>query len=304
MKKNLRGIDLNLLTVFDAIVAEGKLSKAGERLGMTQPAVSGALARLRITFDDELFIRTGQGMEPTPKAHTLIEPIRDALSIIQATLEHSKTFDPYTSQRVFKLSMSDVVELSLMPLLLKKVSEQSPSISFESFPELSKSSFELLKQGQLDIYFDYIEPKDKQLEYYKVAEDFAVVIARENHPRIDKKISMKQYLAERHIILNHRHNRKTVLEQLLEGKKLPRKVLAEVRQYTAVPEMVTQTDAIAVLPKRLAYYYANLLPIKIMPFPLLLNKLPAFMIWHKALNQDQGHLWLRKLILELSSSIS
>lgn len=303
MNKNLRGIDLNLLTVFDAIMTEEKLSKAGDRLGMTQPAVSAALARLRVTFNDELFLRSRQGMVPTPKANELIKPIRDALGIIRETLEASEDFDPQTSERTFRITMSDFGELTLMPHLLAKVAEQSQFITIQSQPELGKINYEQLKQGQLDLHFDYLQPKDNQLDSIPIAEDVVVVIARRNHPRLSKTISMDEFLAERHIILNYRDKKKTILEQLLEGQKLSRRVLAEATQYTAVPEMVVRTDAIAVLPKRMALYYQSLLPLEVMPSPLPLATLHAYMVWNKALNRDQGHQWLRNLIFSLQEQL-
>ena len=300
MKQNLRGVDLNLLTVFDAIMTEGKLSKAGEKLGMTQPAVSNALARLRVTFKDDLFIRNRQGVTPTPKAHSLYPPIRDALHLIRDTIDTHNEFDPTTSTRSFKLSMSDIGELILMPLLLNASTNLNATVKFEVFPELNNTNFELLKQGLIDFYFDYKDTPDKQLESLRVAEDDAVVIVRKEHPRIKNSISEKQYYAEHHILLNHRHNQKTVLEQLLGKKMQPRKVLAEVSQFTAVPEMITRTDAIAVMPRRIALYYAQLLPIKLLPSPLPFEKLSVFMIWNKALNRDPGHFWLRSLLTGLN----
>lgn len=302
LKRNLRSIDLNLLTVFDAIMTEGKLSKAGERLGMTQPAVSGALARLRLTFGDELFLRTRHGMLPTPRAQSLIKPIREALNLIVESIELLEEFDPETSTRRFVVSTGDLGELILMPALLRLIEKQSPKIEVESRADSTQMNVELLKQGVLDVYFDYLVPEDPQLAFHKIAEDFPVVIARQSHPRIENKISMESYLSERHIILSHRHKQKTILEELLGVKALPRKILAEVQQYTAMPEIVAQTDALAVIPQGMAVYYARLLPIKIIPFPGKLNKLGAYMIWNKAFDRDVGNKWLREQVLKLVSA--
>jgi len=304
MKVNLRSVDLNLLTVFDAVMREGKLSDAAVKLGMTQPAASNAVSRLRLTFDDDLFIRTRQGMVPTPKAKELIGPIREALELIQGSLDPSSDFDPDVSERTFKLAIGDYGEIILLPALLSIFSQHQGALRIQTFPEMDKTSYELVKQAQIDFYFDYKPPVDEQLDFCQIGEEEVVVIARKGHPTITTKLSQKDYLDANHVILDFRHHDLTMLEDLLRVKKrIPRKAMAEVRQFVSVPELVTKTDCIATVPRKMAEYYSKRDEINIFPLPFKIDKGKAYMIWHKAMNRDKGHQWLKNNIIELAKLV-
>lgn len=301
MTINLRSVDLNLLTVFDAVMEKGKLSEAAEMLGMTQPAVSNAVARLRLTFKDELFIRSRYGMVPTAKAKELLQPIRQALSIIQDTLDPSNEFDPNLSARTYKLAIGDYGELVLLPILLGIFSQYKGKLKIETYPEMDKTSFEQVRQGQLDFYFDYKTPQDEQLDYCHVADEEVVVIARKQHPKIGNTLSQQQYLKAQHVIIKYQHHQLTMLEDFLRSSKpIARDVVAEVCQYIALPGLVSNTDYLATVPRRMAEYYGQIYPIKILPLPFKTPKTKAYMIWHKSMNQDKSHQWLKDQILTLA----
>ena len=300
MAINLRSVDLNLLTVFAAVMEHGKLSGAAEHLGMSQPAVSNAVARLRLTFKDELFIRSRHGMLPTQRAKELIAPVLQALEIVQNALNPENSFDPNQSNRTFKMAIGDYGELILLPALLSIFSQFKGDLQIQTYPEVNNESFELVKQGQIDFYFDYKPPIEEQLDYQQIGEEEVVVIARKNHPIFKTHLSHDDYLNAKHIILKFHHSSLTMLEDFLRiNKRIPRKVMAEVRQYVAIPGLITQTDCIATVPKKMAEYYAQHQAIKIFPFPFEIEKTKTFMIWHKAMNQDQGHQWLKQKTLDL-----
>lgn len=302
MSLNLRSVDLNLLTVFDAIVEERKLSAVAERLGMTQPAVSNALSRLRLTFDDELFVRSRQGMLPTPRAQELIDPIHSALSTIQDALDPDREFDPTRSERVFKLAVGDFGEMLLMPALMDYLVRIDSGIRVQTYPELDAQSLELARKAQIDFYFDYKIPDDGPLEYCQVAEDVPVVIASSEHPRLGEHLLLEDFVRERHIILTYRHRHRTLLDVLLQERSVERKVLAEVRHHIALPGLVHATDALATVPRQLAEHFAQILPIRVYPLPIECQPFPLYMQWHQSLNRDRAHLWMRNLLLELSGS--
>jgi len=305
MKVNLRSVDLNLLTVFDAVIQEGKMSAAAQALNMTQPAVSNAVARLRLTFDDELFIRSRYGMSPTPKASELIGPIREALNIIRATLDPSVEFDPASSTRAFNLAIGDYGELILLPALLRIFSECGGDMSIHTYPEHDDESLQLVKQGKLDFFFDYHPPQGDQLDYCAIGEDEVVVIARNNHPQLKGKLTKKDYLAGKHVVLKQGDQSATLLDMLWEDQTLaPRKVMAKVRQYVAMPGLVTQTDCLATVPLRMAEQYAQSYALTIHPFPFNLSTVTSYMIWHRSLARDKGHRWLKNIILDLARTTS
>lgn len=300
MSINLRSVDLNLLTVFDAVMEHGKLSHAADSLAMSQPAVSNAVARLRLTFHDELFIRSRHGMVPTQRAKELIIPVRQALKMVQSALNPENAFNPNVSNRTFKLAMGDYGELILLPALLSIFSQYKGALQIQTYPEVSKQSFELVKQAQIDFYFDYKPPIEEQLDYYQIGEEEVVVIARKGHPLFKKSLNHDEYMAAKHIILKFYHPSLTMLEDFLRvNKRIPRKVMAEVRQYVAIPGLITHTDCIATVPRKMAEYYASREAINIFPFPFEMEKTPTYMVWHKSMNQDQGHIWLKSQILSL-----
>ncbi len=303
MKPNLRSVDLNLLTIFDAIMQTGKLSSAADQLGMTQPAVSNALSRLRLTFDDDLFFRSRHGMVPTPRSHELIEPIRHALSLIEGTLEGNSDFDPDNSSRTFSLAIGDFGETVLLPALLARISHYKGDVKIRSYPELESTSYELVKQGQLDFYFDYKPPKDARLKSCKFTTDELVVIARNNHPKIRGSLSREAFLDARHIILNHRHSGPSLLENILrEASPIPRKSVVEINQYVAVPGLVSSSDCIATLPKRMAEHFAQRESIQILPLPYRTKQTTTWLIWHRGMEKDKGHQWMKQILLEAAGT--
>ena len=305
MPVNLRSVDLNLLTVFDAVMQTGKMSEAAERLGMTQPAVSNAIARLRLTFKDELFIRSRYGMVPTPRAKALQEPIVEALSLIRGTFDDARSFDPHRSERNFKLAIGDYGELILLPALLGVFDQFGGKLSISTYPEVVRESLEMVKMGQLDFHFDFREPQDRQLKYSLLSEEEIVVIARRGHPRFSGQLSQQEYLEADHIVLRFASGKRTLLDEILNLKKpIARKVKAEVKQYIAVPSLVTQTDCIATVPKRMADHYALREQMVVHPFPFPIPRPKSYMIWNRVMENDPGHRWLKDLILSLAESSS
>jgi len=301
MNLNLRSVDLNLLTVFDAIMTEGQLSRAADQLGMTQSAASAALSRLRLTFDDELFIRTRQGMVPTARAEELIQPVREGLSSIREALNTSETFMPETSNRTFKLVLGDYGEILLLPTLIAMMAEQGENMSIQNLSVPEEFNLEHIKKNQIDLYFDFKAPEDENLEYLKVVEEPLVVVARKGHPRLKGKITKSHYFTERHIIYSHYHQQLTTLERFLGPKNIQsRKIIAEVRQVMAIPPLLQQTDGIATVPKGMATYFSFFHDIQVFPFPLPAGKgnQSGYMIWRKALNRDKGHQWFKQLLLD------
>lgn len=300
MKINLRHVDLNLLTIFEAVIRTGKLSGAAESLGMTQPAVSSAVSRLRLTFKDDLFIRGRYGVEPTPRARELETPIRQALTTIQASLEAGNEFDPDSSMRTFSLAIGDYGELILLPALMAVLDQFQGQLKVVTYPELDQHSFDLLKQGQIDLYFDYHKPEDERLDYCTLSEEEAVVIARHNHPGIKGTLSKAGYLNADHVTLRFRHGSLTMLEDMqFDKKRIPRKVKAEVSQFMALPGLVAQSDCLATVPSRMAEYIAEREAIDIYPLPFKNKKNKTYMIWHRAMNQDNPHQWLREIIMDI-----
>ncbi|MEM9256990.1 MAG: LysR substrate-binding domain-containing protein, partial [Pseudomonadota bacterium] len=292
----LRSIDLNLLTVFEAIWEERQMSRAAARLGMTQPAASQALARLRLTFDDELFLRSRKGMLPTPRASALAIPITAALEHVREAVTPSQNFDPDKDDRTFTIAFARYGELSLFPTLLRAVDRKSRVVRIRSHSGDSIDVADLLKKHSVDFGFDYREPKDTNLNSCLFEHEEMVVIARADHPRVSKHLSRTQYFNERHIVLAVSDARRAFLEGVFSANNTQRNILAEADQAVALPSLVMSTDALATIPRSMAETHLFSGKIQIFDLPLEVPSLPIYLIWHQAMERDAGHEWMKGLI--------
>lgn len=300
---NLRSVDLNLLTLFDALLEERQLSRAADKLGMSQSAASNALARLRLTFKDDLFIRTREGMEPTPKAQQLAQPVRDGLASIRLALAEEDSFDPASSDRCFRLILNDFIEPVLLPKLLATLQAEGSQMTLQAFTNQRKENLEQLRKAQMDFYFDLKPSDDPQLECHKVFEENLSVIARKQHPRLADTLTLDDYLNEQHIIFTRHDGQTTMLDLALEAKQpLVRKMLAQPSHLSLVPELVMQSDALATMPTQTAKRFCRAYDLQRFDFPIDIGALPLYLIWHKALNRDQAHRWLKEKLVNITLS--
>lgn len=179
---NLSKVDLNLFIVFDAIYTEANLTRAGQIVGITQPAVSNALARLRETFNDPLFVRTAQGMVPTPMAQNIIGPVRSALALLRVSVQESRTFNPAEAGKTFRISMTDLIEAVMLPPLLRRLRKQAPGVVVESFLCKRRDTTKELAAGRLDFAVDAPLNTDPQVRHVRLMDDRYVCAMRRGHP--------------------------------------------------------------------------------------------------------------------------
>ncbi len=299
MKLNLRSVDLNLLTVFDALMESGKLSLAAERLGMSQPAVSAALARLRISFRDELFVRSRSGMLPTPRAQALHQDIREALHLVRRAITGSSAFDPTLAERSFTILGDSFFESAIIGRLINQLSESAPGVRIETTSITLSDPVQALRSLNADVLLDYEELISPQLMAQEVAQETLVVITARQHPRIKRRPSMKAFLREHHVILTRRHRSNTSLEHALGGVSLNRRIKASVQHYSSMPIIVAQTDCIATVPRRLGALYEAAFDVRCHLFPIDIAPIPMWMYWPKVMHGDAAHQWLRDRLIEV-----
>ena len=202
---NLSNKDLNLFVVFDVIYKEKNLTKAGQVLGMTQPAVSNALSRLREEFKDQLFVRTSKGMVPTPVAQNMIDDIRQALELIRNSITDSESFNPKTAKNTFKISIGDTSEYRLLPALIKQLTSSAPDVDIESYLTPRSETPKELATGNIDFAIDPPIHTDSSLRHQKIYEDEYVLIVSKKHPIASKKtISLDDYLNLSHMHISKR----------------------------------------------------------------------------------------------------
>ena len=292
MKLNLRSIDLNLLPVFDAIMEAGQLSRAAESLGMSQPAISAALQRLRHTFGDTLFVRTHHGMTPTPRARELHDQLGPQLVALRDTLNPENRFDPATSQRHFRILSLDYFEMVVLGPLLARLRQQAPLVVLEILSANDDMPDELHK-GRADLSVDAFVADDDRLQRSVLLQERLSVIARKGHPTIKGRCNKQQFLEAEHVVLPDR-NRQLPLDQILNAPGWQRRTGARVTQFASMLAVCGGSDLIATVPDRLAQQYAETMQLQVLPFPVDLPPVPVYMIWSPAQQRDPAHRWLRQ----------
>jgi DNA-binding transcriptional LysR family regulator len=307
---NLRNLDLNLLTVFDAVISEGNLTRAAVKLGMSQPAISNALSRLRKLVDDPLFMRTAQGMVPTTKARMLAEHVRRALDLVQAGLHRSKTsegFDYSSSTRQMTIVAEDYATVVLVPRFMNWLSQAAPNIRvrLRSDP-INAALTTKLDEGSVDMAVRYRTSSDRKLRFRHLVDDEFVCMVRRDHPSVEESLSLNQYLALSHVVygrLGRRGLQNSIVDREIKRLGATRKVALQVPGFHAMPVVVQNTNFICTLPRRIAQAYGTDFHLKILKPPLNLERLPLYLVWSKATDSDPAHKWFRDSFCELCQRV-
>ncbi|WP_372863956.1 LysR substrate-binding domain-containing protein [Spongiibacter sp.] len=296
MKLNLRAVDLNLLTVFEALLRERNMSRVAEQLGMSQPAVSAALQRLRLTMKDELFVRSRSGMQPTPRALAAQPAVAEALSLIAEALTVEQQFDPATASREFAVLADGSLEITELGSVLHALQAAGPALRLRNEVLERQDVGQVLARLDYDAVIDFVRVESDKICAAPLGEQELVVIARVGHPRINAELSAAQYFAEGHILLRQRSRYRSQLELALGGERLRRRVDVQVQHFAAMPAVVSQTESLATMPRRLAEQFAAVYPIQVLPFPLSQLAVPIWLMWPASLGGDAGHRWFIDLL--------
>jgi DNA-binding transcriptional LysR family regulator len=300
---NITGVNLNLLVSFDALMTERHVTRAARRMGLTQSAMSNALAQLRGVFDDPLLVRGPRGMAPTDRALQLIGPIREGLSHLEAALVSSGGFDPTTSERTFVVAASDYVEYVLLPPLLARLGEQAPRVSVEVRPWGLHQVPDGLKDGAMDLMIGYYNEVPRGHHQALLFEESYVCIARKGHPRVGPRLTLKRYLELSHVLVSQTGGSPGSVDRALAKLGKSRTVGLRVSHFLMVPMVVARTDMIAALSRRVAEPFAELLPLLLVEPPLPLPKGMVGQVWHNRTDQDPAHAWFRRLIAEIARTL-
>ena len=291
----IKDTDLNLFIAFDVIYTEKNLTKSGQVLGITQPAVSNALARLRDLFNDELFIRTSRGMIPTPVANQLIGDIRNALSLIQNTISVSEKFDPSTAEMTFKISIGDTSEYRLLPLLIKELAEIAPRVKVETYLTPRKDAPRELASGAIDFSIDPPLQSDQHLKHEKIYQEDYVMIVRKDHPILDKeKITIEDYLDLSHIHISNRKTGMGHVDMTLYKLGLSRDIYLRAQHFLVAPYIVEQSDMAITTTKGFAV--DRNLAWRELPFDI--DPLVLHLYWHENNDNESSSKWMRDLMLK------
>lgn len=294
---SLRGMDLNLLLVFEALYDTRSVSRAGARLGLSQSATSHALGRLREACRDELFLRTPTGMTPTPVANRIFPEIHMALESLRHSVEEARGFDPATSTRRFEVAIPHPLGPEYALRIRDAAAEAAPGVRLRfDTRTLADDAPVLMREGLLDLAVDWIPAEDDRFVNRRLFDDSLVIVARYGHPRAKRRMGWKE-LAEEEFVRCHRRASER-RPKALSGKlwDLVAESRLTVSEYLEVPFVVSRTDYLCVLPKSMARIAAREFRMIVAEVPGPPIRIPIWMVWHEGRRRDAGHAWLRALV--------
>jgi DNA-binding transcriptional LysR family regulator len=300
---DLAQLDLNLLRVFEAVARERHVTRAAQRLNLSQPAVSNALARLRVALGDELFLRRPGGVEPTALAISLIEPVSEVLDRLRETLAVRTPFDPATSDRVFSLALSEYAEVVLVPPLLTRVAQEAPHCLLAIRHADRTNAEALLERAEAQLAIAVLpEPPALYTRVLLMPEEFETLV-RPGHPLTEGELTVERFVAYPHLLHSPNGSRDGALDGPLREMGHPRRLGAVVAHLGAVPGILRGTDFVMTLSARLARNLAAANGLVVLPCPVPIRHTRLSLIFHRRFEADPGHAWIRRLLIAVAREI-
>jgi len=291
-------LDLNLLRVLVVLGDERSVSGAAVRLGKSQPAISSALGKLRAYFCDPLLIRSGNSMEPTPRALILIETARTLLGRVHKEIEAAPTFDAPTSTQPVSLALSDVGEVVFLPRILTELRRQAPHAMVRSVSLPPGRVGQGLEDGTIDLAIGYF-PDLKRFNFFQqgLFEDTFASLIRVDHPVATGKLTLKQYLQIEHAVVRAESRTEEVIEQFLTRKRLRRNVVLTTPHFASAPMVVAQSDLIVTIPEPIARYFSQVSAhLRMVELPFTPPRIELKQFWHRKFHHDERSRWLRGVV--------
>ena len=298
---NLGTFDLNLLVVFETILRERSVTKAGGKLGLSQPAVSHALNRLRWLMKDQLFIRTPEGMAPTPRAEELAQPVRRAINELMTALQ-PESFVPERAERRFAIAVNNYAAVVLTGRIAARCTALAPGVRLGLRPSGTLNLPELLDRGELDLAIAAVTAPAGRFGATTIVEDRYVAVMRRGHPVTSKKLTMAAFAKAPHLIISSSGEDLSFVDAALRGAGHERNVALEA-PYLSSGAILTQSDMIAVLGRQIAQEFRRAYPIEILELPFKSPKLRSTMLWNRRFDDQPAHRWLRETIAAVAMSL-
>jgi len=297
----LRDLDLNLLVVFNQLLRDRKVSAAAHSLGLTQPAVSNALKRLRLALQDELFVRTYQGMAPTPYAEQLAEPVALALHTLRDALNRQDGFDPATCERTFTLAMTDIGEIYFIPRLMDALARLAPNCSISTVRENPMSLSEDLQSGTVDLAVGLLSHLQAGFFQRRLFHHRYVCMCRKDHPATLEPLTLERFCEYGHVRVVSANTGHGEVDALMAREGIQRSVRLEVPHFVAVGHILQRTDLLATVPERFAACCEAPFGLTSLPHPVALPEIAINLFWHAKYHKDPANRWLRQLMFEVFS---
>jgi DNA-binding transcriptional LysR family regulator len=303
---NLSGVNLNLLVAFVALLDEGSVTRAGLRSGLSQPAMSSALRRLREMFGDPLFVRTPRGLSPTPRALQLDAPVRRTLEQIGDLFQLGVPFDPSSAAMTFALATTDYGSIVVLPRLLQRLKTVAPGVSLNVRALRALDLQAAFQRGDLDLAVTWrLEPSAfEQAAFYTRAlfDERLVCIVRADHPSARRRLTLARFTAMEHVVVSPSEEFQPIVDVVLAQHRLRRRVAVVVPHFVAAPFVVSGTDFVATVPEQVARSLAATLRLRILKPPVLLPAVAVRLVWHERTHTNPAHVWFRELVTNLYAS--
>lgn len=312
---NFRTLDLNLLRVFDEVMAERSLTRAARNLAMTQPAVSNALRRLRDALNDELVVRAGYGVEPTPFALSVWPAVREALGSLRSVLAPG-TFDPATAEVSFVVSMADTSATQLMPALIRRIEAEAPNVSLRILPLTTRDPRKQLEDGDLDMVIGYFpavmaeitlrgmqDGTPAPIAAQRLYDGRYVCVMRHDHPLSWQTLSLDAYCEAHHLLVSFTGRPFGFVDEALASINRSRRIVLTVNQFFTAGQVVRNSDLLTVLPEHFVSATGFERELAIRPLPLEVPRFHVDLLWHRRRQHDPGHQWLRAALAQAAEGI-
>ena len=297
----LKDVDLNLLVVFHRLLAERSVSKVAETLGLSQPAVSNALARLRRLMNDELFVRTPRGMEPTPFAQAMAATVAQALDLLHGAVNRQSAFDPATVRRAFTIGMTDIGEIYFLPRLMGELARLAPGIAVSTVRNAAINLKDEMEAGHVDLALGLLPQLKAGFFRRRLFTQRYVCMFRKGHALERMPMTLADFSAADHVVVVSAGTGHGKVDELLLRSGVRRGVRLTVPHFVAVGHILQQTDMVATVPERLAQALAEPFGLAFVPHPAPLPDIGIHVFWHARHQKDPANEWLRGLIVRLSA---
>lgn len=291
-------VELKQLAILEEIFRTRSVTKAALNLGLSQPSISVGLARLRRYFNDPLFVRTSEGMQPTRLTEQLIKPLSDALRLVDQTLGAELFFDPSSSERTFRICMADIGNVVILPRLLAHLRSVAPGLHVEIVPS-SADEPRLLESGDADLAIGVPARLQAGFHQQRLFQEQFVCLAATGHPRVKDSLTLRQFRAEAHIVVTTPWTSHWLVERYLAAKRVPRKVSLRLSSCFGLARIIAATDLLVTLPKRVGNELAASGHVRMFPDPVGIPGYAVRQYWHGRYHHDPDSKWLRETIAKL-----
>jgi DNA-binding transcriptional LysR family regulator len=293
-----RRVDLELLRVLDAILSEGGVTRAAERLNLSQSAISHSLARLRLMFGDPLLSREGRKLVPTPLAREQVTPLRQGLEALDRLVAGAGRFDPATSEAQFTISLRDPTETLMLPAIMGRIARAGRGIDLRTVQVRRRNVESALRAGTVSLAIDIALPLADSVRRQKISADRAVVVMRRGHPALRQGLTLERYLEQDHIMVTSRRQGPGLEDVELSKRGLSRRIRLRCRNYLAALRAVAASDLVLTMAERYAPILSAGLRTETVSFPFRMPTLDLYLYWHASADGDAANLWLRGLVID------